>query len=148
MLKKYINHVTHPLRSAEISIFSTAISKFSYIKKYRYRLHFDTWLLTLLTFFEPFLIKIFLITMLRILMMSAKMATLGLLKIKVFWKKHNDVIISVYDITNKTLSRDSSYFVNLVMWPRFGNSSTSMREVISTSILWGFDQKNTLFFAG
>ena len=147
-MKKYINHVTHPLRSAEISIFSTAVSKFSCIKKYRYRLHFDTWLLTLLTFFEPFLIKIFLITMLRILMMSAKMATLGLLKIRVFWKKHNDVIISVYDITNKILSPDSSYFVNLVMWPKFANSSTSMREVISTSVLWGFDQKNTLFFAG
>ena len=73
--------------------------------------------------------------MLRILMMSAKMDTLGLLKIKVFRKKHNDVIISVYDITNKILSRDSSYFVNLVIRPKFGNSSTSMREVISTSIL-------------
>ena len=40
--KKYINHVTHPLSSADISIFSPKISKFCYIKKYRYRLHFDT----------------------------------------------------------------------------------------------------------
>ena len=40
--KKYINHVTHPLISAGISIFSPEISKFCYIKKYRYRLDFDT----------------------------------------------------------------------------------------------------------
>ena len=31
-----------PLISADISIFSPEISKFCYIKKYRYRLHFDT----------------------------------------------------------------------------------------------------------
>ena len=40
--KKYMNHVTHPLNFAGISIFSRDISKFCYIKKYRYRLHFDT----------------------------------------------------------------------------------------------------------
>ena len=40
--KKYMNHVTHPLSSADISIFSPEISKFCYIKKYRYRLHFNT----------------------------------------------------------------------------------------------------------
>ena len=40
--KKYTNHVTHPLSSADISIFSPEISKFCYIKKYRYRLDFDT----------------------------------------------------------------------------------------------------------
>ena len=34
-----------------------------------------------------------------ILMMSGKMATLGLLKIKVFLNKVYDVIISVYDVT-------------------------------------------------
>ena len=32
--------------------------------------------------------------------MSAKMATLGLLKLKVFWKKDYDVIIYVHDVTN------------------------------------------------
>ena len=67
-------------------------------------------------------------------MMSAKMATLGLLKIKVFRNK-DDVIIFVYDIINKNLSRDSNDIVDLVMLPKFGNSSTSMREVIITSIL-------------
>ena len=48
-------------------------------------------------------------------MMSAKMATPGLLKKKVFGKKGYDVIISVHDVTNKILSRDSNYNVNLVM---------------------------------
>ena len=39
---KYMNHVTHLLSSANISIFSSEISKFCYIKKYKYRLHFGT----------------------------------------------------------------------------------------------------------
>ena len=39
--------------------------------------------------------------MVTILMISEKMATLGLLKIKVFWNKGYDVTISVYDITKK-----------------------------------------------
>ena len=40
-------------------------------------------------------------------MMSAKMATPGLLKKSVFQNKRYDVIIPVHDVTNKTLSRDS-----------------------------------------
>ena len=66
-------------------------------------------------------------------MMSAKMTTLGLLKIKVFWNNGDDVITCVHDVTNKILSRDSSYTVDLVMWPKLGNSSISVREVIITS---------------
>ena len=65
--------------------------------------------------------------MVTILMMSAKMATPGLHKIKVFWKKGYDVIVSVNDATNKTLSRDSNYIVDVVMWPKFGNSSIFTR---------------------
>ena len=65
-------------------------------------------------------------------MMSAKMATPGLLKITVFWNKGYDVIIPVDDVTNKILSRDSNYIVDVVMWPKFGNFSISMREVILT----------------
>ena len=79
-------------------------------------------------------------------MMSAKMATPGLLKITVFWNKGYDVIISVHDVTNKILSRDSNYIVDVVMWPKFGNSSISVREVIITSILQGFDQKKHFFW--
>ena len=68
-------------------------------------------------------------------MMSAKMATPGLLKIMVFWNKDYDVIISVDEVTNKILSRDSNYTVDVLMWPKFGNWSISMRDVITTSIL-------------
>ena len=76
--------------------------------------------------------------MVTILIMSAKMATLGLLKIKVFWSKDYDVIISAHDITSKILARDSNYIdyiVDVVMWPKFVNSYISMREVIITRIL-------------
>ena len=53
-----------------------------------------------------------------ILMMSANLATIDLLKIKLFWNEGYDVIISVYDVTNKILSSDSNYFVDMVMWPK------------------------------
>ena len=54
-------------------------------------------------------------------MMSAKMATTGLLKIKVFWNISYDVIISVIDVTNKILLHDSNHIVDVVMWPKFGH---------------------------
>ena len=63
------------------------------------------------------------------------MATLGLFKIKVFRNKGYDTIIFIYDVINKSLPRDSNFIVDVVMWPEFGNSRTSMREVIITSIL-------------
>ena len=44
--------------------------------------------------------------MVAILMMSAKLAALGLLKIKVFLSKGYGILISVHDVTNKILSRD------------------------------------------
>ena len=67
-------------------------------------------------------------------MMSAKMATLGLLTTKVFWNNGYDA--------NEILSRDSNYFVDVVIWRKFDNFSNSMTEVIITSILSGFKQKN------
>ena len=73
--------------------------------------------------------------MVPILMMPAKVATPGLLKIKVFWSKGSDIISSVNDVMNKILSSDSNYIVNAVMRPKFGNSSNSMREVIINSTL-------------
>ena len=60
--------------------------------------------------------------MVTILMMSDKLATPGLLKIKIFRNKGCDVIIPDYNVTSKILSRDS-------------NDSSSMREVIINSIL-------------
>ena len=72
--------------------------------------------------------------MVTILTMSAKTAIPGILKIKVFWNKGYDVIIYVHDVINKILSRDFNYTVDAVMWPKFGNSSISMRKAIVTSI--------------
>ena len=63
------------------------------------------------------------------------MATPGLLKIKVLLNKDDNVIISVHDVTNKILSRDSNYIIDMAMWPKFGNSTIFMRKVIITSIL-------------
>ena len=67
--------------------------------------------------------------------MSLKMAVVGLFKIKIFWNKTSDVIISVHDFAKKMLSPDSNYIVDMVMWPKFGNCSIFMREVIINSIL-------------
>ena len=49
-----------------------------------------------------------------ILMMSAKLATPGLLKINIFQNKGYDVIILDYHVSNKILSRDSIYIADLV----------------------------------
>ena len=65
-----MNHVTHPLSFVDISVFSPEISKFCYIKIYR------------LTDIQS--LKIVLINMITMLMMSAKMATPDLRKIKIF----------------------------------------------------------------
>ena len=67
--------------------------------------------------------------------MSAKVATPGLLKIKIFWKKGYDIKIYAHDVTNKILSCDSNYIIDVVLWPNFGNHSISMKEVIIISIL-------------
>ena len=45
-----------------------------------------------------------------------------------------DITISVHEVTNKILSRDSSNIVD-VMGPNFGNSNISMRKVIIHLIL-------------
>ena len=45
--------------------------------------------------------------------MSEKMATLCLLKIKVFWNKDYDVITSVHNMTIKFLLCDSNYIADV-----------------------------------
>ena len=52
-----------------------------------------------------------------------------------FWNKGYDIIILARDVTSKILSGYLSYIVDMAMWPKFGNSSISMREVIIISIL-------------
>ena len=48
-------------------------------------------------------------------MMSAKIATPGLLKITVFWNKGYDLIILADDVIEKFLSGDSNYIVDVFM---------------------------------
>ena len=64
-----------------------------------------------------------------VILMSAKMATPGLLKIKLFLNEGYDIIISVHDVINKILSRNSSYIVDVLMWRKSGTSSISMTEL-------------------
>ena len=125
----YINEIWHSytlskehptnspsLNSADISIFSSEIDK---------------------------------IIMVTILIMSAKMATLAtlvFLNIKMFWNKVYDVITSVHNVTNKILLLDTNYIVDSGMWPKFGNSSISMREVNITSILQLLAKKFTCWY--
>ena len=134
-----MNHVAHPLSS----IILPEISKFCFIKKYRYRLHIDTYFLILLTYLS--LLNISLINIVAILVMSAKMATLGILKIKLFWNKVYNVIIYVDDVTNQILSRDSNYIIDMVIWPKFGNSSIYMIEATITSFYMDLTRKTTFF---
>ena len=85
--------------------------------------------------------------MVIILMISAKMAILGLLEIKIILKCY-DVITYIYEVTNKILVHDSNHFVDVVMWIKFGNSSISMRELIITSMLQIFNLEKKNFFEG
>ena len=73
--------------------------------------------------------------MVAILKVSPKLANLSLFKRKVFWDKVYDVIIFAHNVTNKILSHDLNYIVDVVMWPKFGNSSISVREIIITTSL-------------
>ena len=44
-------------------------------------------------------------------------------------------MIFIDHVTNKISSRDLNYIADVFMWPKFGNSSISLREVIIISIL-------------
>ena len=74
------------------------------------------------------------------------MAAPGLLKIRKIWDKGYGIINFVHDVTNKISSHDSNHIVDMVMWTKSGNSNTSLREVMKTSILKGFHQKNRFFW--
>ena len=67
-----------------------------------------------------------------ILVMPTELVTVGVFKIKVFCNEGYDIVISVSGVINKTFSRASNYIVDLGMWPKFGNSNISMREVVIT----------------
>ena len=50
------------------------------------------------------------------------MAILGLLEINMFLNTSYDVIIYVHVVTNKTISCDSKYIVDVIMWPKLYTS--------------------------
>ena len=129
--------MTHPLDSAEISIF---IGNQQILLYQEIQIQIAFWYIVSnsFNFLEP--LKIVLINTATILMISAKMVTSQLLA--------GDVITFVYDFINENSSRDSNYTVDVVMWPKFSNSSISVKEAIITSILLGLDQKNLLFLRG
>ena len=60
---------------------------------------------------------------------------------KVLLNKGFDVMIFVHDVTNKILSSNSNYIVDVVMWPNSGNLSISVIKVIKTSILQRLAEK-------
>ena len=133
-----MNHVTYFFGSADISIFYWKLRSFALSRNADINCTLILLISISFNFFESS--KIASIKMNTILMISAKMDTLGFLKqkvywSKVYWSKSYDVMISVHGSTNKILSCGSNYIVDVVMWRKFGNCSISMREVIKTSIL-------------
>ena len=83
--------------------------------------------------------KVFFPNMGAILMLSAKLTTLGVLKRKILLNKIDNFLISIFHVTNKDLSRGSNYIVDMAMWLKFANFSISMREGAMNSILQRFD---------
>ena len=47
-----------------------------------------------------------------------------------------------------TLSHYWNWAVDMVMWPKFVNSSISLRKIIIASFLYGFDKKTNFFEYG
>ena len=48
-------------------------------------------------------------------------------------------------VSNFTNIIYEKYIVHVFMWPKFGNSSISRKEIIITSIVKGLDQKSNVF---
>ena len=74
---------------------------------------FNKFFLILLIFIEPS--KVAFIKIIPTLLMSAKLATPVLLKIKIFGNKGYNVTISVHEVTNEIVSCDSNYIVDMVV---------------------------------
>ena len=69
----------------------------------------------------------------------SKKGSIGLYKVKVFWNKD-------YDMNFSPWRHQQNFITSLKLyWPMLGNSSISLKEVIITSIPYGFDQKNHFF---
>ena len=106
-----MNHVTHPLSSADISIFSLKIDKFCYIKKCRY-----SWVFYF-NFFE--LINV-------VITLPAKMASPGLLIITVFGNKSYDIILPVDDVIKKFY-----HLIQIIFW-----MCSCDQSLVTLAFLW------------
>ena len=95
---KNMNQLAWPLSPADISIFFSGNEQIFLYQEIQTQIAF--WDI----FPNSFNFRVFkdcLNKHVTILMMSRKLATLGLLKIKLFWNKGYGVIISVHDVSNK-----------------------------------------------
>ena len=112
--KKYIKYVTHPLIASERFHQKPAVT--FVISR---NTNIDCILIHIFNFFNLFLVfKVSFNNHGCNLMMSAKLATLGLLKIKVLQDKGYDVIISVHDVNNtmnQIFSCESNYILDVVI---------------------------------
>ena len=78
------------------------------------------------------------------ILMSAKFANPGILKIKLFFEIKGYDIISAHEITNKMLTHNSHYTVVAVIWSKFGNSGRKFDLTKKNNSFWGMvlDQNN------
>ena len=129
-----MNHVTYPLSSADTIIFSPEINQFYFLKKYS-RYSFPFWYIITNSFNFSWVIKDFFKKYGQNLDDVSKTGYPRPSWNNSFLKNGYGAIIFVHDVTNKILSHDSNYNVNVVMRTKFGNSDISMREVNITSIL-------------
>ena len=77
--------------------------------------------------------------------MSAKLVTLSVLKIKIFWNSDYGVIISAHDVTNKILLRDSIYIADVAMWSKFDKSKFLWEKFSWPQFHKDFTGKNHFF---
>ena len=65
-----------------------------------------------------------------------------------YWKKGYEATSSAHDISDKILSSESNYTVDVVIWPKFGNSIISMRKIIITNFIRCWTEKQIFFKGG
>ena len=69
-------------------------------------------------------------------MISAELGTPDLLKLKVFWNKNYDLKTSVYDVSNKVLTCESNYIVDVVFMRIYYNFNF-IRFDLKNICFWG-----------
>ena len=74
--------------------------------------------------------------MINILMISAELGTPDLLKLKVFWNENYDLKTSVYDVSNKVLTCESNYIVDVVFMKSYYNFNF-IRFDLKNICFWG-----------